>query len=210
VRLLLIRHGQSKGNAAGYIQGRGEYPLSDLGREQAHRMAQRLSEEYDGIAAVYTSPQSRAVETAEILAEAVGVPLTFDDRLQEYDIGALTGLTMEEVREQFPRLYDVWMQDPDEWLPFPHAETHESFRRRVREVFAEIATCLDGTEFVAVVSHGGTLGAYLADVVGLPIGRRHPFYFANASLTVVDLSRRRPRVAQLNDTCHLADIGGGQ
>jgi broad specificity phosphatase PhoE len=207
--LLLIRHGESEGNAAQRLQGQGEYPLSELGREQARRLADRLSKVYDDIAVIYTSSLSRAVETAQILAEAVGAPVVPDDRLQEYDVGQLTGLTMEDIRERFPQIYAAWMEDVEEWISMPGGERNESFRQRVREVFAEIAARHDGDEDVVVVSHGGTLGAYLAQIMGLSPERRSPFSFSNASLTVVDLSRRRSRLIQHNDTCHLAGLEGG-
>ena len=210
MRLLLIRHGQSEGNAARRIQGQGEYPLSKLGRQQARRLAQRLRKEYDDIAAIYTSSQIRALQTAEILAEAIGVSVVPDDRLREYDVGELTGLTIEDVRERFPQVYAAWKEDVEEWVPMPGSEGNENFCQRVHEVFAEIAARHKSDKNVAVVSHGGALGAYLVEIIGLAPGRRHPFYFANAGLTIVDLSRRRPRLVQHNDTCHLADIGGGR
>lgn len=208
VRLLLVRHGQSEGNAAGRIQGQGEYPLNELGREQARRLARRLSRQPNGIAVVYTSPQSRAAQTAELLVRAIGAPLIADDRLRENGVGALTGLTIEEVREQFPQVYAAWKADVDEWVPLPDAEGNERFRRRVHQFFAEVAARHQDDEAIAVVSHGGTLAACLAEMVGLPPQRRPPFYFANAALTIVDLSRRRPRLVLHNDTCHLTDIGG--
>ncbi len=210
VRLLLIRHGQSAGNADRLIQGQGEYPLNELGREQSRRLARRLSREHGGIVAIYTSPQSRAVQTAVILAEVVGAPVVADDRLREHGAGELTGLTIEEMRERFPQVHAAWVADGDEWVPLPGAEGNESLRRRVRQVFAEMTARHNGDETVAVVSHGGTLGAYLAEATGIPPGRRHPFHFANASLTIVDLPQRRPYLVLHNDTCHLADIGGGR
>jgi broad specificity phosphatase PhoE len=208
VRLLLVRHGESEGNAAGRLQGQGEYSLSELGRKQVRRLAQRL-QEYEGMAAIYTSSQSRAVETAEILARAIGVPTIPDDRLQEYDVGELTGLTVEEVRQQFPYIYSAWMEDVEEWINMPGGEENEGFRQRVGQVFAEIISRHRDDDNVTVVSHGGTLGEFVAQAMGLPPGRRHPFSFANASLTIIDLSRRRPRLLLFSDTCHLANLGGG-
>jgi len=210
MRLLLIRHGQSEGNAARRIQGQGDYPLSALGHEQAHRLAGRLRREYEGLSAVYTSTLRRAAQTAVILAEAVGAPLVLDERLQEHDIGELAGLTAQEVQERFPEFHAAWMADPEEWIDTPGGEGSERLGQRVREVMAEIAARHGSDETVAIVSHGGTLGAYLGQVLGLPPNRRPPFYFANASLSVVDLARRRPRLVQHNDTCHLADVGGGR
>ena len=206
MRLLLIRHGESEGNAERRLQGRGEYPLSDRGREQARRLAERLGDEYGGVAAIYTSSLSRAAETAQILAEVIDAPVIGDDRLREYDVGKLTGLTMEEIRERFPQVYAAWEKDVEEWVPFPGSEGNEGFDRRVRQVFAEIIARHGSDENVIVVSHGGTLGVYLGQIVGLPAGRRSPFAFDNASLTVVDLSRPRPRLVQHNDTCHLAGL----
>lgn len=210
MRLLLVRHGQSEGNAAGRLQGRSEYPLSELGREQARRLARRLSQQPNGIVVVYTSPQSRAAQTAGPLAQTLGAPLIADDRLCEHDAGALTGLTMAEVQEQFPQVHAAWKADVDEWVSFPGAEGNERFRHRIRQFLVEVAARHRDDQAVAVVSHGGTLAACLAEMVGLPPQRRPPFHFANASLTIVDLSRRRPRLVLHNDTCHLADIGGGR
>ena len=209
MRLLLIRHGESEGNAARRLQGQGEYPLSELGRAQARHLTDRLNKAYDDIAVIYTSSLSRAVETAEILAEVLDAPVVSDDRLREYDVGQLTGLTMEDIRERFPQIYVAWMEDVEEWIPMPGGEGNGGFRQRVREVFGEIAFRHDGDENIVVVSHGGTLGAYLAQIMGLSPERRSPFSFGNASLTVVDLSRR-PRLILHNDTCHLADLGGGR
>ena len=209
MKLLLIRHGQSEGNAAGLIQGQGEYPLSELGREQARRLGQRLSAEHDGIAAIYTSPQSRAAQTAEILAQAVDAPLVPDERLREYGIGELSGLTIEDVKERFPQIYKDWIvEDVEEWLLFPGAEENAHFFERVRQAFEQITARHDGDETVAIVSHGGTLSAYLAQIAGLAPERRDPFRIANASLSIVDLSRPRPRLARLNDTCHLIELEG--
>ena len=209
MRLLLIRHGQSEANAVQRLQGQGEYPLTDLGREQARRLARRLSDDYVSVAAIYTSSLGRAVETAEILAEAIGAAVVPDDRLQEYDVGALTGLTMDEIRERFPQVYTAWAEDVDEWVSMPGAEGQDDFNQRVGEVFGEIAERHHSDVTVAIVSHGGTLGAYLGQIIGLPPNQRRPFSFGNASLSVVDLSRRRPRLLLLNDTCHISDIGGG-
>ncbi len=208
MKLLLIRHGQSEGNAAHRIQGQGEFPLTELGREQARRLARRLSATDGDVAAIYASSQSRAVETAEILAEALGAPVILDDRLREFDVGALTGLTMAEVAVRFPDFHARWTVDSDEWVPLPGGEGNASFRHRVCQAIAEIVARHSDDETVAVVGHGGTLGAYLAEIMGIPLERKHPFAFDNASLTVLNLTRRRSRLLLHNDTCHLTDHGG--
>ena len=197
-RLILIRHGRSTWNAAKRIQGQADPPLDGVGREQARRLADRLRGEE--IAELYASPLRRAQETAEIIGEALGVPVVPDERLKEHDAGDFTGLTWEQVTEQYPEVARRWAEDP--WsLEIPGEEEDAVFRARVVAAFDDIlAQHAEGT--VGVVAHGGTLGAYLNHLIGLPT-RFSPFRFANGSLSIVEVNPVRPRIVLLNDTCHL-------
>ena len=97
--LLLARHGQSEWNAAGRWQGQADPPLSDLGRAQA-RAAGRQAGSFD---AIFASDLERALHTATIISEALGVsPVVVDPRLKERDAGEFSGLTRDEIEERFP------------------------------------------------------------------------------------------------------------
>ena len=197
-RLILIRHGRSTWNAERRIQGQADPPLDGVGREQARRLAERLRE--NAPVALYTSSLRRARETAEIIGDALGVPVVPDERLKEYDVGGITGLTWEQVVERYPDAAHRWVEAVEE-VAFPGAEKGESFRARVAATFDEIASRhAEGT--VGVVAHGGTLGTYLNHLIGLPT-RFSPFRFANGSLSIVEVNPVRPRIVLLNDTCHL-------
>ena len=197
-RLILIRHGRSTWNADHRIQGYADPPLDGVGREQARRLAERLRGEE--IAMFYTSPLLRARETADIIGEALGVPVAPDERLREYDVGGITGLTWEQVMEQYPDLARRWVE-AEEGVEFPDAEKGDAFRARVAAAFDEIvARRTEGP--IGVVAHGGVLGTYLNYLIGLPTWRS-PFRFANASLSIVEAHPVRPRIMLLNDTCHL-------
>jgi len=196
--LLLIRHGRTTWNAERRIQGRADPPLDETGREQARRLAQRLRREAP--VALYTSPQQRARETADIIGEALGVPVAPDERLREYDVGQVTGLTWEQVVERYPDVAPRWAEAA-EAVEFPGAEKGEAFQARVAAAFAEIVARHAG-ELVGVVVHGGVLGAYLNHLIGLPTWRS-PFRFGNGSLSIAEVNPVRPRIALLNDTCHL-------
>ena len=198
IRLFLIRHGRSTWNAARRIQGQADPPLDGVGREQARRLAERLRE--DAPVVLYTSPLHRARETAEIIGEALGVPVAPDERLKEYDVGDITGLTWAQIGEQHPDVAQRWAEDPES-LVIPGEEGDAPFRARVAAVFGEMISRHAG-ETMGVVAHGGTLGAYLNHLLGLP-SRFSPFRFANASLSIVELNPVRPRIVLLNDTCHL-------
>ncbi len=206
MRLLLIRHGQSLGNAKDRIQGLNDEPLTDLGREQARAVACRLQAEHV-VGALYSSPLQRALQTAEIIGAVLAVHVQVEDRLKEYHPGVVTGMRFEEVQAQYPEIARRWAEDS--WrVPIPGEEGVEAFQRRVMAAMNEIVTAHGGGETVAVVTHGGTLSAYLAGLLELDFRKRQPWVFANASLSMVILGGIRPRLALLNDTCHVDHMEG--
>src|SRR3989304_8059771 len=93
--LILIRRGQSVGNFERRLQGQENFPLTDRGREQAQCVAQRLASL--GLAAIYTSPLKRALETAQIVAACLGVGALPTPAVQEDDFGEPAGLSYQEV-----------------------------------------------------------------------------------------------------------------
>ena len=203
-QLLLIRHGQSTWNAEGRIQGWADPPLDEVGREQARKLARRLAAEEHGVTAIYTSPLARARQTAEQIALTLKLVLQTDDRLKENNVGQLTGLSGPEIEQQFPEWIARFHHPSREWVPPPGGEDRDVFVNRAVAVMTSI---LDHhpEQTVAVVSHGGTLGVYLAHLLEMPVHRRLPFQFDNASLSIVQVSERRVRVVKFNDTCHLAN-----
>ncbi len=207
MKLLLIRHGESVGNAERRMQGRYDTGLSELGREQARLLAERLQREGCHLSALYASPLRRAAETAEVLAAAVEVPVTWDDRLQEYDIGQLTGVVWTDVETLFP---DVWRQLHDAQAPaaYPGEEGLGAFEQRVAAVLHDVRGRHGDDETVALVSHGGTLSMLVCSALGLPPRRPQPFRLSNASLSLLEFRPRGPVVTLLNDTHHLDGEGG--
>jgi probable phosphoglycerate mutase len=108
-----LRHGETDWNAQGLSQGRTDIPLNSVGLAQARRAARTL--EGSGIAAVVASPLSRARVTAEIAAEALGLPVSFDDDLREVNFGEQEGRPMGDW-------YDDWIAGtytPERAEPFP-------------------------------------------------------------------------------------------
>lgn len=99
MRLLLIRHGESSANAEGRLQGRLDSPLSDRGRQQSALLAERLAPL--AVVALYTSTLLRARQTAEILANQLGLAIAGRPALMERDMGELPGLTADEARSRF-------------------------------------------------------------------------------------------------------------
>src|SRR5215218_5462156 len=102
-RVLLIRHGQSEGNAAGLFGGHTATPLSARGRLQAEATARALSTEK--ITAIYSSDLPRAVETAMPLARLTGLEVELASAFRERDVGVMEGLTFEEAAGRHPEQY---------------------------------------------------------------------------------------------------------
>ncbi|HID86792.1 MAG TPA: histidine phosphatase family protein [Anaerolineae bacterium] len=201
MELVLIRHGESTWNDEGRIQGWTDCPLSDRGRRQAEKLAERLAGL--SIAALYTSSLKRALETAHIVARTLDLPPMVDERLREYGVGDLEGLTIEEVKERYPTIYHGW-QETTRWIPLPGEEGRAVFAQRVGAAMADIVAS-HPKETVAVVTHGGVIGIFLAQLLGLGWSERLPFAFDNASVSIIELDGHRTRVRSLNDTCHLRE-----
>ncbi len=202
VKLLLIRHGESVGNAEGRMQGQFDSPLSDRGRDQARALLARLQGEGWKPTVIYSSDLSRAAETAGILAAGLGTQVTLDARLREYDNGVLGGVIWRELETLYPEIWRSMHQDKEP-VVIPGEEGLAAFQERLSSMAAGIASSHQQDETVAVVSHGGSLNMILAHFLHLTPRRPLPFRFDNTSLSIVDLGPRGVRLALLNCTCHL-------
>lgn len=196
-RLLLARHGQSVSNAERRFQGVQDVALSEAGIRQAQALAGAALRHSP--AAVYSSPLRRARDTAEIVAEGLGVPVVCMHDLRELSLGEWEGRTVDEVRALPGDPYARWVRDPLACAP-PGAEPLGDVQRRAVHAFERIGAAHPDGEDILVVCHGGIISAYLAHCLGLPLSGIWRLTVANCSLTEV----RPPRLVSLNDTSHLA------
>ena len=206
MRLLLIRHAESVGNRELRLQGRTDFPLTERGRHQAEELAALLSERH--VIAVYSSPITRATDTAEAIAGRLGLTVEVQAALQEYDFGEMSGLTWPEIQKRRPQLIEQLLSDSADYPDYPGEEGREPFRQRVCEALWAISERYDGEESVAVVTHAGPIAVFLLDVLQRGYHRPMPFTVDNASVTTVEIAEPqpiRPRavLVGLNDTCHL-------
>jgi broad specificity phosphatase PhoE len=154
--ILLARHGETDWNREGRFQGHADPPLNRTGRAQAVDLSVALMAEQ--LAAVYSSPLRRALETAEVLAASHGLePVPVDD-LREVDVGSWSGLTRAEVEERFPAQFARWLDYGQGW---EDGETYEEMGRRAVDALLGLAAAHDG-ERVLAVTHGGPIRAAFA------------------------------------------------
>jgi broad specificity phosphatase PhoE len=201
---VLVRHGQSTWNDQGRIQGQLDPPLSELGREQARRVAERLSGRR--FAAFYTSDLSRTQETAAAIAQAIGMEPVANPQLREVGLGAWEGMTAAEVAERYPAEWERWRAMPS-WDSVPGAEGSARFETRVRGVIADL---LDHHAHgdVLVVTHGGVIQVALGEVVGRTGSALVPFVIDNCSISTIVRGARRTVITGVNDISHLASPDG--
>ena len=154
--ILLARHGETDWNREGRFQGHADPPLNRTGRAQAVDLSVALMAEQ--LAAVYSSPLRRALETADVVAASHGLePVPLDD-LREVDVGSWSGLTRAEVEERFPAQFARWVDYSEGW---EDGETYEEMGRRAVDALLRVAAAHDG-ERVLAVTHGGPIRATFA------------------------------------------------
>lgn len=202
-RLLLVRHGATPLTAENRFSGAVGVDLSDEGRRQARRLGERLAD--DEICAVYASPLSRTVETAEIVARPHGHTPRLRDGLREISHGRWEGLTREEVEVRFPGEYQAWEADPFTFAP-EGGESGLSVLARALPVIREIVLAHEGKN-VLVVSHKATLRIVLSSLLGFDArGYRDRLDQSPACLNVVDFKDPvRARLMLFNDVSHYQD-----
>jgi probable phosphoglycerate mutase len=176
--LYLVRHGETDWNAQRRIQGSTDIPLNEMGRGQAETTGRLLARrDWDGI---YSSPLSRALETATIISGEVGLgrPDTID-AIAERNYGDAEGLNWEQVEERFPG--DT---------PVPGRESHPEVAARVIPALIELATSRPSAALI-VVTHGGVIRSVLNAVDpdvshgSITNGSIHSFELVDGSLELV-------------------------
>ncbi len=189
-------------NRKGLIQGRGDYPLSELGRDQALRTAEALNDfrPYK----IFSSPLKRALETAQILNRRHNVEIELIGDLVEYNLGAFEGLTMDEVMSKFPDVKSRMEKGEPFHLLAPGGESDEEADVRVKRALEAIVD--SGLPRMMVVAHLGSLERLIlqaAQRYGVPGIDETRFPLANCSITRLILGPAKSLAPSFNDVSHL-------
>jgi broad specificity phosphatase PhoE len=206
-QVFLLRHAQSEGNAQGVLQGQADYPLSEVGIQQAEALAHRWQKEHLIFDCIVSSPLSRARQTAEIIAARLGAPLEFDENWMERNNGQIAGLRPEEVdgrglRPHFVHLYQpIGVDGETQWELYLRAG--RSIQNLLRHPPGRYL----------VVSHGGILNMVMYAILGIvPQANFHGprFRFRNASFASLnyDPTRHVWALEAINDRNHWHNSDG--
>jgi broad specificity phosphatase PhoE len=200
--LYCVRHGESVHNAEGRIQGQLDVPLSDFGRRQGEAIAEALAAL--PIDAIYASPLLRALETAQIVARRLNLPIRIDDRLKEINVGVFQNRLRSEVAQLYPDEFARWTSgEPD--FAVPGGESRRELQVRGCAAFRDIVAA--GHQHAAIIAHGRLLVVALAALVPIPAGPASPS-LENASITTIRYhGEERWTLTAYNQVEHLSSVG---
>jgi broad specificity phosphatase PhoE len=199
-RVFLIRHGSTVLSAENRFAGETDVELSDEGREQARKLAERLRTEK--MAAVYASPLGRTLETARIIARPHNLTVVRRDGLREISHGRWEQMTRQEVEEKFPEEAAAWEEDPYTFAP-AGGESGLAVTARALPVLVEIVRT-HHDENVIIVSHKATIRLLLSSLLGFdPRRYRDNLDQSPAALNIVDFKdAAHARLTLFNSTAH--------
>jgi broad specificity phosphatase PhoE len=199
-RIFLVRHGSTILSAEDRFAGSTDVPLSDEGREQARRLAHRLSKET--IDAIYASPLKRTMETAEIVAAPHDKKVIQQDAFREISHGRWEERTRAEVETLFPDEYSKWEEDPFTFAP-EGGESGLQVTARALPLLLQIVRSHQGKKAL-IVSHKATIRLILSLLLGFdPRAYRDRLDQSPTSLNILDFKdQAHARLILFNDVSH--------
>ncbi len=168
MRLFFTRHGESEANVIREISNRGyRHGLTEKGRRQAVELAEKIRGA--GVTRIYTSPLQRAVETAQILSRALGVPYEVADALREFDCGIAEG-------RADPEAWALWKSDWVEWFELGNLAYRIEGGESYLDIQARFIPFIEGlvaekgqtADSLVLIGHGGTFACMLKNVLVIP------------------------------------------
>jgi len=198
--LILIRHGQTEWNKVERFRGRADVPLNENGLAQAEATGRRVASEWRP-EAIYTSPLSRSVKTAEAIAKHHGLQVQQHPGLADIDYGEWQGLTPEEACQLWPDEIDAWYNQPH-LARIPGGETLSDLSARAMQTMNELVDRHPG-DTIVLVGHTVINRIIILGVLGLSNERFWRIKQDTCAINVFEADDGNFTLVSMNDTCHL-------
>ncbi len=195
MKIIFIRHGETKPNIERTYSGWNNVPLNRRGKAQAKKVGKHLSNEK--IDKIYSSDLKRAREFARLAFKKSHIEASFD--LREINFGAFEGLTHEKIMDSYPKQYRAWLLNPEK-TTIPQGESLYDLKKRVFNFLSKIKKTQKHTT-VAIVSHAGPIKSIIAH-----LNRSNNFWkidVDNASITVLEHKNGKVLIKKINNTSFL-------
>jgi|SRR5690348_8618578 phosphoserine phosphatase len=199
-KIILVRHGHVEGISPERFRGRADLSLTAEGVKQAEATARRIHATWTP-SAIYASPLSRAVATAEAIGRPIGLSPNSLDGLVDIDYGKWQGLTPDQVKAQWPELLDTWYRSPD-WAAFPGGETLQDVLTRAVSALREVIQ-RHPRDTVVLVGHDSVNRVILLHALQLPLSRYWRLAQRPCAINEIDFSENGFVVQTVNETHHL-------
>ena len=182
MKIYLMRHGQSVANERGVLCGWTDMPLTERGKEQAATARNKIrGVQFD---AIVSSPLKRALETAGIVAD--GQDVTVVDDFRERNLGALEGMTWEEVERDYPDVPVAWPGDPVHFAP-PEGESTQALYDRVSAAADALIGDHPDARNLMIVAHGAALACTIAHLLDQGPENAFRYKLNNCTLAVIHI-----------------------
>jgi broad specificity phosphatase PhoE len=202
--VVLIRHGQTAWNLEDRFRGRANIPLDGVGLAQAEATARYVLAHW-APGAVYCSPLLRARQTAEQIAQPLGVHERTHPGFLDIDYGAWEGYTHNDLRDQgWAKALEMWYSQPHD-APIPGGESLQTVRLRAIGALGEIVERHRG-ETVVIVAHTVVNRLILLGILGLGNERFWHLGQDTCAVNVLEFDGQLYKLLKLNDNCHLTNL----
>lgn len=199
-RIIAIRHGETAWNVETRIQGHLDIPLNDTGRWQARRLAAALAGEQ--IAAIYSSDLMRAMQTAQGVADGVGLAVVADTALRERAFGRFEGRTFADIESAWPEDALRWRKRDPAFVPPEGGESLLQFRERIVGALDRLAAVHVG-EQIALVAHGGVMDVLYRAATGQDLLAPRTWLLGNAAINRLLWTPQGLTLVGWGDAAHL-------
>ena len=184
MRIWFVRHGETEWNRTKRYQGYSDIPLNETGRKQAQDTAALLANE--PLMAVYASDLSRAVETAEAIAQTHELRVQQKPELRELHFGLWEGLRYEQIMEKWADELSLMYEHPEKGCA-PEGEGFSELAKRAWPALQAIREAHQEEEAIAVVAHGGTIRVLLCLLRGKPLQQLWDVAIEHGQATRIDV-----------------------
>lgn len=201
-KVYLVRHGQTAWNVGEIFRGRADIPLDETGKQEVHLAGEALKDET--LHAVYSSPLSRSIETAENIAKFHNIPVTPFDAIIDISYGEWEGLENQEVKKKYPELHALWQREPHK-IKFPGGESLDEVRFRTMKGLEDLLAKHKNENFV-LVAHRVPNKVICCALLGLDNSHFWRIQQDTASTNLFIYRDGQWIIAFLNDTSYLKPL----
>jgi broad specificity phosphatase PhoE len=199
-KVILIRHGQTSWNQSRRIQGgNNDTVLDEEGERQCRCLAERLKKE--NIKAVYSSPLSRAMGTAQWIADGHNLDVIEEPAFREMNCGTLEGAEIRDIGSRLQKLVKGGNEDELLFKSCGGESCDQLQNRAWTAILEKVEKHQHGT--IVVVSHYFVLASILCAAVGIPATQLGRFRMGVTSICIVSFDSYGPFLSLFNDRCHL-------